>query len=311
MDPIMWDPFRYKLGGRLLDGAGREFLADYGSDETSGYTTPRDIATYAIQKEVAAGRGSPHGGVYLSFTHVPRSALEAAFGPVIDRLARNGIDLGMAPVEVAPIAHYHMGGIAVDDHMASRVPGLFAAGEAVGGANGANRLSGNAIPEALVFGERAGRAAAGYAASRNMPDWPSGAGTAAADQIRSLAAGRKGDIAAVELLEELREVMWHDVGPLRTADGLARGIARLEEIRTALPQVAVPAGQQFNAALAEWFELRGSVVAAQAVAHAAAARTESRGAHQRDDFPESDPGWARSQQVVMASGGALVVEARK
>src|SRR5436190_1601328 len=107
MDPIMWDPFRYKLGGRLLDGAGREFLSDYGSDETAGYTTPRDIATYAIQKEVAAGRGSPHGGVYLSFAHVPRSALEGAFGPVIQRLAKNGIDLSTAPVEVAPIAHYH------------------------------------------------------------------------------------------------------------------------------------------------------------------------------------------------------------
>ena len=311
MDPIMWDPFRYKLGGRLLDAAGREFLADYGSDETSGYTTPRDIATYAIEKEVAAGRGSPHGGVYLSFTHVPRSALEAAFGPVIERLARNGIDLGAAPVEVAPIAHYHMGGIAVDERMASRVPGLFAAGEAAGGANGANRLSGNAIPEALVFGEQAGRAAAGYAASRKMPDWPSGAGTAAADQIRSLAAGRKGDIAAVELLEELREVMWRDIGPLRTADGLARGIAKLEDIRIALPRVAVPAGQQFNAALAEWFELRGSVLAAQAVAHAAATRTESRGAHQRDDFSDTDPAWARSQRIAMTSGGALVVEARK
>src|SRR5205807_4496894 len=85
MDPIMWDPFRYKLGGRLLDGNGREFLADYGSDERGGYTTPRDIATYAIHKEVAAGRGSPHGGVYLSFTHVPRSALDAAFGQVIAR----------------------------------------------------------------------------------------------------------------------------------------------------------------------------------------------------------------------------------
>src|SRR5438105_26485 len=169
MDPIMWDPFRYKLGGRLLDGAGREFLADYGSDETSGYTTPRDIATSAIQKEVAAGRGSPHGGVYLSFTHLGRDALEAAFGPVIERLAKNGIDLGTAPVEVAPIAHYHMGGIAVDERMASRVPGLFAAGEAAGGANGANRLSGNAIPEALVFGEVAGRSAALFAAKRQMP----------------------------------------------------------------------------------------------------------------------------------------------
>jgi succinate dehydrogenase/fumarate reductase flavoprotein subunit len=295
MDPIMWDPFRYKLGGRLLDGDGREFLADYGSDETAGYTTPRDIATYAIQKEVAAGRGSPHGGVYLSFTHVPRSALEAAFGPVIERLRKNGIDLGTAPVEVAPIAHYHMGGIAVDERMATRVPGLFAAGEAAGGANGANRLSGNAIPEALVFGEQAGRAAALYATGRRLPDWPDRTGAGAIDQIRSLLEGRKGDVTAVELLDDMREVMWGDVGPFRTAAGLARAVARLEEMRTALPQVAVPAGRQFNAALADWFELRGSLIAAEAVAYAAAARTESRGAHQRDDFPDIDPTWARSQ----------------
>src|SRR5262249_22089877 len=106
MDPIMWDPFRYKLGGRLLDCSGEEVLADYGSDERSGYTTPRDIATYAIHREVAAGRGSPHGGVYLSFTHVAKKELASAFGPVIDRLAANGIDLGRMAVEVAPIAHY-------------------------------------------------------------------------------------------------------------------------------------------------------------------------------------------------------------
>src|SRR2546428_12540338 len=127
MDPIMWDPFRYKLGGRLLDGSGREFLPDYGSDETGGYTTPRDTLTYAIHREVAEGRGSPHGGVYLSFTHVPEPALRAAFGPVIDRLAANGIDLGERAVEGAPIAHYQMGGIAVDARMASRGPGLYAA----------------------------------------------------------------------------------------------------------------------------------------------------------------------------------------
>jgi succinate dehydrogenase / fumarate reductase flavoprotein subunit len=311
MDPIMWDPFRYKLGGRLLDGDGREFLADYGSDETAGYTTPRDIATYAIQKEVAAGRGSAHGGVYLSFTHVPRSALEMAFGPVIERLAKNGIDLGTAPVEVAPIAHYHMGGIAVDERMATRVPGLFAAGEAAGGANGANRLSGNAIPEALVFGEQAGRAAALYATRRRLPDWAERAGAGAVDQIRSLLEGRKGDVTAVELLDDMREVMWRDVGPFRTAAGLARAVARLEEMRTALPQVAVPAGRQFNAALADWFELRGSLIAAEAVTHAAAARTESRGAHQRDDFPDIDPAWARSQRLAMSGDGRLMMDTRR
>src|SRR5262249_3845142 len=114
-------------------------------------------------KEVEAGRGSPHGGAYLSFEHCSAAALRAAFGPVIDRLAANAIDLTRIPVEVAPIAHYHMGGVVADAQMQTELPGLFAAGEVVGGANGANRLSGNAITEALVFGRRAGRSAAAYA----------------------------------------------------------------------------------------------------------------------------------------------------
>jgi succinate dehydrogenase/fumarate reductase flavoprotein subunit len=307
MDPIMWDPFRYKLGGRLLDGGGREFLADYGSDETSGYTTPRDLATYAIHKEVASGRGSPHGGVYLSFTHVPRSALEAAFGPVIARLAKNGIDLGRMPVEVAPIAHYHMGGIAVDERMATRVPGLYAAGEAAGGANGANRLSGNAIPEALVFGERAGRSAAAYAGTRAL-GWDRRSAAVAVEQIRSLADGRRGDISAAMLLDELRELMETEIGPFRTAAGLARAVARLAEMRAGLSEAAIAPGRAFNPTVADWFELRGSLIAAAAVAHAALKREESRGAHQREDFPATDPAWARSQHVSMTGDGGLSVD---
>ena len=114
-----------------------------------------------------AGRGSPHGGAYLSFQHCSETALREAFGPVIDRLARNGIDLTKMPVEVAPIAHYHMGGVVADERMETEVPGLLVAGEAVGGANGANRLSGNAITEALVFGRRAGRSAAERATRMN------------------------------------------------------------------------------------------------------------------------------------------------
>ena len=304
MDPIMWDPFRYKLGGRLLDGNGREFLADYGSDETGGYTTPRDLATYAIEKEVAAGRGSPHGGVYLSFTHVPKRALEAAFGPVIERLAHNGIDLGQVPVEVAPIAHYHMGGIAVDQRMATRVPGLFAAGEAAGGANGANRLSGNAIPEALVFGECAGRCAAAYASVR-ASGWRRRSAAEAVERIRSLAEGRSGDANPVRMLDELRELMWTKVGPFRTATGLADAVGRLAGMRAGLHNAAILPGREFNPTLSDWFELRASLIAAAAVAHAALKRTESRGAHQREDFPATDPAWARSQQVWMTGDGTL------
>ncbi len=161
MDPIMWDPFRYKLGGRLLNGRMEEFTSAYGSDEDGKYVLTRDLATYAILKEAEAGRGSPHGGAYLSFQHCSPAALRAAFGPVIDKLAANAIDLTAMPVEVAPIAHYHMGGVeAAADMSAAGVPGLFVAGEVVGGANGANRLSGNALTEAFVFGRRAGRSAA-------------------------------------------------------------------------------------------------------------------------------------------------------
>ena len=117
MDPIMWDPFRYKLGGRLLNNRMEEFTQRYGVAEDGKYVITRDVGSYAILKEVEAGRGSPHGGAYLSFQHCSEAALREAFGPVIDRLAANGIDLTKMPIEVAPIAHYHMGGIAADAQM--------------------------------------------------------------------------------------------------------------------------------------------------------------------------------------------------
>ena len=238
------------------------------------------------------------------FAHVPKSALEAAFGPVIARLAHNGIDLGQVPVEVAPIAHYHMGGIAVDQRMATRVPGLFAAGEAAGGANGANRLSGNAIPEALVFGECAGRCAAAYASVRTS-GWRRRSAMVAVERIRSLAEGRSGDASPVRMLDELRELMWTKVGPFRTATGLADAARRLAAMRAGLHNATILPGREFNPTLADWFELRASLIAAEAVAHAALKRTESRGAHQREDFPATDPAWARSQHVWMTGDGTL------
>jgi succinate dehydrogenase/fumarate reductase flavoprotein subunit len=243
--------------------------------------------------------------VYLSFAHLPREALEAAFGPVIERLARNGIDLGRMPVEVAPIAHYHMGGIAVDEQMGSRVPGLYAAGEAAGGANGANRLSGNAIPEALVFGERAGRFAAAYVAGSSA-GWDPRRAVPAVERIRELGKGRRGDVTAATLLDELRETMGNDVGPFRSAAGLDRALGRIAELKAALPHVGIAPGRACNPTLADWFELRASLTAAETVARAALTRQESRGAHQREDFPETDPAWARRQHIRMTGGEMLV-----
>src|SRR5271156_1560439 len=214
MDPIMWDPFRYKLRGRLLNGAMEEFTSKYGSDEDGKYVLARDLATYAIVKEVESGRGSPHGGAYLSFEHCTAAALRAAFGPVIDRLAANGIDLTKMPVEVAPIAHYHMGGVRADTTMATEVSGLYVAGEVVGGANGANRLSGNAITEALVFGRRAGKSASTRVKQTARHDLRGADTRAALDLVRAEAPSG-GSLNTAAMIARLQAIMADDVGPLR------------------------------------------------------------------------------------------------
>jgi succinate dehydrogenase/fumarate reductase flavoprotein subunit len=299
MDPIMWDPFRYKLGGRLLNGLGEEFVERYGSTDSGRYVVTRDLATYAITKETAAGRGSPNGGAWLSFRHVPTYRLREAFGPVIDRLAANGIDLARDDIEVSPIAHYHMGGIRVDTRMASGVAGLYAAGEAVGGANGANRLSGNAITEALAFGRAAGRSAAEhYAGSTFEAD--------AARSAAALVAAAGPPCNTAALFERLKAVMSDNVGPFRTAAGLST--AR-DEVRALGNEAGpVPPGQArpHDLARVDWFTLRHALLVAECVIVAAAHRTESRGAHQREDFPHLDPDWTRNQTPRL-SGGRLQV----
>jgi succinate dehydrogenase/fumarate reductase flavoprotein subunit len=304
MDPIMWDPFRYKLGGRLLNGNKEEFLERYGLADSGVYSAPRDVTAYAIVKENEAGRGSPAGGAYLSFMHVPESELRAAFGPTIDLLARNGIDLTKQCVEVAPIAHYHMGGVRVNDRMQSRVPGLYAAGEAVGGANGANRLSGNALPEALVFGERAGRFAA-----REVAGMASAWSDASAAPIlglietindRAAKASPSEKCGTAALWTELQQLMWRDVGLMRTDASLNAALARIREMRTRdLPNMSPSPGMEFNSTIEEWFELRNSLLVAEMIAAAALNRKESRGAHQRLDFPNTERDFERNQVLSM------------
>ncbi len=295
MDPIMWDPFRYKLGGRLLNGLGEEFVERYGSTDAGRYVVTRDLATYAITREVEAGRGSPHGGAWLSFRHIPAATLREAFGPVIDRLARAGIDLTRDDVEVAPIAHYHMGGIRVDTAMATGVPGLFAAGEAVGGANGANRLSGNAITEALAFGRAAGRSAAGW---RGTVGFDAGAAVEAV----ALAGGEGPVLNTAALFAQLQAIMADHVGPFRSAAGLAEALRAVGDLRAAVGVVPPGRAQAHDLARVDWFDLRQALLVAECVIVAAFARTESRGAHQREDFPAMDEGWVCNQVITWADG---------
>jgi succinate dehydrogenase / fumarate reductase, flavoprotein subunit len=294
MDPIMWDPFRYKLGGRLLNANGEEFTDRYGAPEDGRYVITRDLGTYAILKEVAAGRGSPHGGAYLSFRHVPEAKLREAFGPVIDRLAENGIDLTTMPVEVAPIAHYHMGGVAANPDMTTEVPGLIVAGEAVGGANGANRLSGNAITEALAFGRMAGRTAAQRArAITTVPAHDASFETS--DLFAPRETGETPNTA--RMIEQLQSVMADDVGPLRTRDGLERARSTIAALTGELGARPFGSGEPYDMVRLDWYDLRTMLIVAQAVTDAALARTESRGAHQREDHPGLLEEWTVNQRV--------------
>jgi succinate dehydrogenase/fumarate reductase flavoprotein subunit len=303
MDPIMWDPFRYKLGGKLLNGQFDEFIDRYGSTDFGKYNATRDIAAYAILKEVEAGRGTPHGGAYLDFRHISEAELRTAFGPVIDRLLANGIDLTKTPVEVGPMAHYHMGGARVDVNMQTRVEGLYAAGEAMGGANGANRLSGNAITEAFVFGARAGSAAA-EKAKRTKFGWDETLTVTSRNRVEKLRRSpAPAGIPPARLQAELQELMWQKAGPFRSGENLAVALARIEEMRRRdLSELSVGTERQFNLGLQEWFELRAMLTTAEAVARCALGRTESRGAHQREDFPIADYRLLKNQVAELKDG---------
>ncbi len=307
MDPIMWDPFRYKLGGKLLNGDLQEFEEDYATLDTRSdgkYVLTRDRATYAISKEVEAGRGSPAGGAYLSFQHVPDAELRRAFGPVIDRLAANGIDLTKQLVEVAPIAHYHMGGIRVDETMQSTIPGLYACGEAIGGANGANRLSGNAITEAFVFGARAGQAAAKNAASASS-HWSDAAAAPTVDLLRS--ADKRDTPNLAVAVTDLQALMADKVGPFRTEEKLGEAIVEIDRMASELGAAPPSAGMSFDPLLIDWLDLRNMLQVAKAVAVPALARKESRGAHQRDDHPGLEQAWTLNQ-IITLDGGEIALE---
>jgi succinate dehydrogenase / fumarate reductase flavoprotein subunit len=302
MDPIMWDPFRYKLGGKLLNAEMRQFEDEYASHDMRSdgpYVLTRDLATYAISKEVEAGRGSPSGGAYLSFQHVPEADIRRAFGPVVDRLAANGIDLTRQPVEVAPIAHYHMGGILVDESLETRVAGLYVCGEAVGGANGANRLSGNAITETFVFGARAGRRAALRSLKRPAA-WSPDAARAATDLLHS--AGRRNGPNTAAVIAALQALMADKVGAFRTDGKLRSALKSLAGFSKDIGETPILSSGRFDPVLIDWLDLRNMVLVAQSVALSALARTESRGAHQREDYPGLNDNWNVNQVAVLAGG---------
>ena len=290
LDPIMWDPFRYKLGGRLLNGNLDEFMHRYTSEVSGRYTAMRDQTTRAIFDEVQAGRGSPHGGAYLDFRQVPVDALEQAFGPVITILGRQGIDLTKDMVEVAPMAHFMLGGIRVDPDMRTGVEGLFACGEAICGMHGANRLSGNAITEAVVTGKSAGGTAAqlrtrhpdsNSVVRASEDEW------ARLEQFWHPRDVRTDEVAMSQLKADLQQLMWEKAGPLRTEEDLQEALRSIQELRATTDAAALAREDRFALSLLEKVELQHMLRVGEAIVRGALARRESRGAHVRLDYPET------------------------
>jgi succinate dehydrogenase/fumarate reductase flavoprotein subunit len=224
---------------------------------------------------------------------------------VIDRLAANNIDLTRMPVEVAPIAHYHMGGVKADATMATDVPGLYAAGEVVGGANGANRLSGNAITEALVFGRRAGRSAAARGKRMTQPNIKLQDAAATLDLIRADAKAQPQKNTAA-MVAHLQAVMADHVGPFRTGAKLGTALDEISALTAELGEHPSGHAAAFDLERLEWFDLRNMLGVAQAVTATALARTESRGAHQREDFQTMLPQWQVHQRVQLRDGAMQI-----
>jgi succinate dehydrogenase / fumarate reductase flavoprotein subunit len=265
---------------------------------------PRDEVARAINAEVKEGRGSPHGGVFLDVsTRMPADVIKRRLPSMYHQFKELAdVDITAEPMEVGPTCHYVMGGVAVDsDTAAARgVPGLYAAGEVAGGMHGSNRLGGNSLSDLLVFGRRAGRHAAAYAADRESAGRPrvddDQVAAAAAEALRPFSAEtERPDEGPPEnpytLHQELQQAMNDLVGIIRREPEMKQALEKLAELRLRARRAGVEGHRQFNPGWHLALDLRNMLLVSECVARAALERTESRGGHTREDHPSMDRRW--------------------
>ena len=263
---------------------------------------PRDEVARSINAEVKAGRGSPHGGVYLDVSsRLPADEIKRRLPSMYHQFRELAdVDITAEPMEVGPTCHYVMGGVEVDaDTGAGLVPGLFAAGEVAGGMHGSNRLGGNSLSDLLVFGCRAGRGAAEYVdALGDARPAVSGAAVAAATEEALAPFERSGGDNPYAVHSELQQTMNDLVGIIRKEEELTQALAALEKLRTRVAGVSVEAvaasgGRGYHPAWHLALDLRNMLLVSECVAKAALERQESRGGHTRDDYPAMSAEWRK------------------
>jgi len=274
-------------GGRLYNALGERYMERYDPERMELST--RDRIALANYTEISEGRGTEHGGVYLDISHRPKKyileKLPRMYRQFLDALM---LDISKEPMEVAPTAHYTMGGIVVEPEThATDIEGLYGAGENTSGLHGANRLGGNSLSETMVFGRRAGEAAAAYSQESDVQLRSRHVIKAAGEELDSCI--KEGDEFARPLQRALRNTMQETCGVVRSEEKLKEGLQRLAKIRTASEDVDVRPTSEGFGDLAYALDLRGSLVVAEATILGAIDRQETRGAHNRSDDPEIDP----------------------
>ena len=270
---------------------------------------PRDEVARAINTEVKAGRGTEHGGVFLDIaTRRPADYIKRRLPSMYHQFKELAdVDITKEQMEIGPTLHYIMGGVRVDpDTAAATVPGLYAAGEVAAGMHGANRLGGNSLSDLLVFGRRAGQAAAEYARGAS-------AGRVDDAQVDALARRltepfeRQGEENAYAVHEDLQNTMQDLVGIIRTKDELEEALAQLERLRARASRVRVTGSRRYNPGWHLALDLENLIGISEVVARSALIRTESRGGHTREDFPKADPEWGTKNVVTRKRDRRLVL----
>jgi len=270
-------------GGYLLDGDGRRFMFDY---DERGERATRDIVSRAIYDEMRKGNTTPNGGVYIAMAHLGPEDVAKRFKGMVKRCADCGFDLAGGQVEVVPTAHYFMGGLVCDTDTRTSLEGLYVAGEDAGGAHGSNRLGGNGVANSTVYGGVAGEVMAAEASNVGALHDPDEALVEAAiEAARYPFTKPAGDING--LRNRLMDVMWDDVGILRTAESIERGMAGIRDVKAELRETGLgDVDPAFNLTWHDWMNLESLVEVSEIIAGAALSRENSRGAHHREDFPE-------------------------
>ena len=274
-------------GGILRNREGERFMQRYDPERMELST--RDRVALAVYTEIMEGRAGSNGGVFLDISHLDkRDILKKLPRMYRQMLEAQMLDISEQPVEVAPTAHYSMGGVVVDpETTATEVEGLYAAGEVASGLHGANRLGGNSLSETIIFGRRGGEAAAARSRSLRAHQRSPHAIQAAHDELDSLI--REGDELARPLQRAVRDTMWEKCGVVRDEQRLQKGLDKIAELKAGLDSVDVrPTSEGFKD-LAIALDLHAALVSAEATLLSALQRCESRGAQQRSDFPDLDP----------------------